>query len=434
MKRWPCLILPSLICLTVAGADFRRSYLDGVAAARKGDWDQVIRHMQVAIAEDPAEKSRARLVGAIPEPYLPHFYLGKAYYEKRTCEAALTEWDISQRQGAIAGQTELSHSLERGRTHCQELKQASDGLSSAREALLKLRNAQSQQPEHWTEDLTQRLSQGEALLARAARQVEESRSRWMPESATEAKRRVVEASTRFESLQHELSRLSQKHRHEILLASLEAPATEGRRLLNQAMGQTPTLALQKRAARLEELLSRVGAVTDTTPLTDLEALCRDLPVAASSLSLLLEKSSTSETPSNPSTLTRAVGAPPPTPLPPPPPPPPTEPPASEPPASTAPVVPPAWLLEAIQAFFDGDHTKALKSLEDVHPSKEWRFHSHLFRAAARLSIFLLDGAKETSQRDAATQDLRQCRRLRPSFRPTSEFFSPRFIEFYDRAE
>jgi len=85
-----------------ARADYRQSYLDGRAALARGDAGDAARLLAAAAAERPAEQARARLVGAIPEPYLPHHLLAMAYARLGHCEDALREWETSAAQGVAA--------------------------------------------------------------------------------------------------------------------------------------------------------------------------------------------------------------------------------------------------------------------------------------------------------------------------------------------
>lgn len=101
-----------------AAADYRQSYLDGLKAMKRGAFAEAIPRFRQALAERPEEAARARLVGAIPEPYLPHHYLGVAYLALGRCPEALAEWEISERQGAVAGFASLVEEVERGRRRC----------------------------------------------------------------------------------------------------------------------------------------------------------------------------------------------------------------------------------------------------------------------------------------------------------------------------
>ena len=90
------------ISVAPARADYRRDYLDARAALARGDAAEAARLLAAAISERPGEQARARLVGAIPEPYLPHHYLAVAQARLGRCAEALREWEASAAQG-VAG-------------------------------------------------------------------------------------------------------------------------------------------------------------------------------------------------------------------------------------------------------------------------------------------------------------------------------------------
>ncbi|HEV8238751.1 MAG TPA: hypothetical protein VGS57_05250 [Thermoanaerobaculia bacterium] len=96
------LLVATLVAASPARADYRQSYLDGRAALARGDAAEAARLLAAAAAERPAEQPRARLVGAIPEPYLPHHLLATAYARLGRCADALREWEASAAQGVAA--------------------------------------------------------------------------------------------------------------------------------------------------------------------------------------------------------------------------------------------------------------------------------------------------------------------------------------------
>jgi len=91
-----------LMAAASARADYRQSYLDGRAALTRGNAADAARLLSAAAAERPTEQARARLVGAIPEPYLPHHLLATAYARLGRCTEALREWETSAAQGVAA--------------------------------------------------------------------------------------------------------------------------------------------------------------------------------------------------------------------------------------------------------------------------------------------------------------------------------------------
>jgi hypothetical protein len=92
----------ALLAPGAARANYRQSYLDGRAALARGDAAAAARLFAAALAERPGEQARARLVGVIPEPYLPHHHLAVAYARLGRCADALREWEVSAMQGVAA--------------------------------------------------------------------------------------------------------------------------------------------------------------------------------------------------------------------------------------------------------------------------------------------------------------------------------------------
>jgi len=102
LSRAVVFLLLLLMAAASARADYRQSYLDGRAALVRGDAAGAARLLAAAASERPAEQARARLVGAIPEPYLPHHLLATAYARLGRCSDALREWETSAAQGVAA--------------------------------------------------------------------------------------------------------------------------------------------------------------------------------------------------------------------------------------------------------------------------------------------------------------------------------------------
>lgn len=102
-------------------ADWRQDYLEALQAAEAGAWQAAEGRLRAAIAGRPEARRRARLVGAIPQPYLPHYWLGRAAFEQGDCAAAAESWTTSLEQGAVRSEADLWASLEEDLGHCSAL-------------------------------------------------------------------------------------------------------------------------------------------------------------------------------------------------------------------------------------------------------------------------------------------------------------------------
>ncbi len=96
------MLLVSALALAASAADHRQVYLDGLRALRRGAPAEAARLLEVAVAARSQEAARSRLVGAIPEPYLPHHYLGLARHRLGDCPGALAALARSREQGVVA--------------------------------------------------------------------------------------------------------------------------------------------------------------------------------------------------------------------------------------------------------------------------------------------------------------------------------------------
>jgi hypothetical protein len=85
-----------------ARADYRQIYLDAQRAERDGRLAAAATGYEAAAREHPQEAGRARVVGAIPEPYLPFHRLGVVSFELGRCRQAIDAFERSAKQGVAA--------------------------------------------------------------------------------------------------------------------------------------------------------------------------------------------------------------------------------------------------------------------------------------------------------------------------------------------
>ena len=101
MRRRLAIVLVALATATAAHADYKDSYRKGIEALDRKRWEDVVKHMREAIADNPNEGERVKLYGLRFETYLPHFHLGAAYLNLGQCPEAQRAFETSQSQGAI---------------------------------------------------------------------------------------------------------------------------------------------------------------------------------------------------------------------------------------------------------------------------------------------------------------------------------------------
>jgi hypothetical protein len=109
-------------------------------------------------------------------------------------------------------------------------------------------------------------------------------------------------------------------------------------------------------------------------------------------------------------------------------------PAPSPAASERPGVPPADLMRAARAYFDGRYEESLTLLSRPAALRgRAAAQSHLFRAAARFALYRVGRETDAALRARAAQDVVACRRADASLAPDPQAFSPAFADFFRRS-
>jgi hypothetical protein len=96
------------------------AFRQGLQARGDKKWADVVRHMQNALKADAQESTRkvGSRLGVGGTEYLPHYFLGEAYYNQQDCGGAITEWLISEQQGAVKSKPEYLGLIRAGSQSC----------------------------------------------------------------------------------------------------------------------------------------------------------------------------------------------------------------------------------------------------------------------------------------------------------------------------
>ena len=96
------------------------AFKQGLQARSDKKWADVVRHMQNALKADAQESTRkvGSRLGVGGTEYLPHFFLGEAYYNQQDCGGAVSEWSISEQKGAIKIKPEFLGTIKSGSQAC----------------------------------------------------------------------------------------------------------------------------------------------------------------------------------------------------------------------------------------------------------------------------------------------------------------------------
>jgi tetratricopeptide (TPR) repeat protein len=331
-----------LILLVAAAAlgDYRESYGKGIRAIDNSDWSGAIEALRAAAAEKSKEGERVLVYGMRFKPYLPHYYLGLAYFNTGNCQAALRAWAESERQGAVRETAEY-RTLGALREQCRE--RGARGL----------------------EKQTGEKQTGEK------RQVD-------GQAEKEARDPLVAQKIRT------------------ALADISLKVRDARRLLRDSERRRLPDAVSKGKTELEALVGEAQRTGPGTPLPELERLRGRLGVSVAALRVSLRRI-----------------------------------PVVSPPAPES--RPPAVLLEAATAYFQGDYEGAARALEGVEfADPRAGAQTRLLRSAARYGTFVTGGERDEALQTRAVEDIHECLRLEPKLEVSTRFFSPRFVEFFKK--
>ncbi len=113
-------LLLGLAAAFAAHADYKRTYAEGLDAARAEDWGTVRQKMQEALAEEATPSpNKVRLYGTRYDVYVPQYYLGLAAYKQGNCAEAISNWENAAARPIIAGSDMFSGVANAGLADCR---------------------------------------------------------------------------------------------------------------------------------------------------------------------------------------------------------------------------------------------------------------------------------------------------------------------------
>src|SRR5688500_2392843 len=128
MKRWTRPLRVAIVVATLAAGTSAVAHAQDDDAFKKGmeargdgksaKWEEVAREMRAAIERQPMESTRTIRFGGFfgvrsqMAPYLPHYYLGEALWQRGDCIGALEQWGTSEQQGVIRTRPEYKQYLQ----------------------------------------------------------------------------------------------------------------------------------------------------------------------------------------------------------------------------------------------------------------------------------------------------------------------------------
>lgn len=106
----------------------------GIKAQNLGDWEGSIPLLRLSLEKQKEDGERVRISSTNYRRYLPHYYLGLAFYRQNNCADARKEWEKCLEIGAVLNTDEhtalLSYLAEIAQGRCPSPRA---GRSGARE-------------------------------------------------------------------------------------------------------------------------------------------------------------------------------------------------------------------------------------------------------------------------------------------------------------
>jgi len=378
-----------------ASAQYLSAYKDGLDAIEAEDWERAAAAMSRAVGMRSEEKMKLP-VRLFLRPYLPHFYLGNARFERGDCAGALAAWAESERQG-VAPKLPEFETARRGRKTCEQ--RASERvLTEAREdARASLRRstaaadallARARDPQIktlWNDgdpSPADRHQSGLDLLAQAERLLADAGID--AGGVRRAEANVRRADDVLGAIAVDLDRASEARRLELETKdqSIDARVADANALLARTEYLAPYPRLVGRArADLEALVAEAGRRAASSQ-AHLDGLSARLEKSIETLTLL--------------------GA-----------------------------EPPDVLKKAVAAYLEGRHQDVIDGLSAARlGERRARAHARLLLAASRHALYLEGGELDDEMLAAAVEDARACREEDEAIAPSERYFSPRFVAFF----
>ena len=398
----------------IALARFQDDYSEGKEAIEDGNWDKALASLRAAIAQNPTSAERVRIYGMRFEPYVPHYYIGRALFEKGDCAGALEAWNTAESQGPIRSLDEYTD-LQRYRGICESqvvdvtaiAESAGNDIQALDDAVADLERVKNQtllapvwaQESGWQRALNDGKAavsslQRELRAAVAAKDADAIES--VARQSNALRQQVMEASGAAGQRLTQL-RAAEEQR----MAEAERQAESRRELLQTISGargvlddEAPDAASQRIRQELASLVQRSDSLGNNASVSDLNQASRNINAKIREFRQAVQTFEAQQ-------------------------------------QAIARRTPPATLKRIAEAYFNGDYDRTVELADPRSFSDEReRIQAYLFRAAANFNQFKLGGEADSSILAQVQQDVRAIKGIDARFRPYVAAFPPKFSELF----
>ena len=411
---WVLLALP-----TLAFADYKSDYREGLIAAERQEWVRVEQWMGRAIAArpQPDANDKVRVQGARSVPYLPQFYLGLAAFSQKDCAAALQYLEAPSLVTALRGLREAERQALMVRSCRARLSATAASPASAATPTSAAPAAPPPTAPGWdaarASQVAQRIAQLEARLARARSALADAA---LAAARPNFERRLDPAAAQLQRARAALAAAQQRRDPAALdaverdVAALDAAAQKLAGEVAAAVERGRGTSLADARSALERGLlqgdARLASLSDRST-REAQALADALQrgrsrLAASDAAVLHQAGAEVEAALRALDTARARGA------------------------LAAQLS--ARLQPLVEAYLGGDFVRAASwnDEEALRAAPGAHAEALLLRAASRYELYVLGGEADLAQFERIRADVRAARQLAPTLAPSERAYSPRF--------
>lgn len=411
---WVLLALP-----TLAFADYKSDYREGLIAAERQEWVRVEQWMGRAIAArpQPDANDKVRVQGARSVPYLPQFYLGLAAFSQKDCAAALQYLEAPSLVTALRGLREAERQALMVRSCRARLGATAASPASAATPTSAAPAAPPPTAPGWdaarASQVAQRIAQLEARLARARSALADAA---LAAARPNFERRLDPAAAQLQRARAALGAAQQRRDPAALdaverdVAALDAAAQKLAGEVAAAVERGRGTSLADARSALERSLlqgdARLASLSDRST-REAQALADALQrgrsrLAASDAAVLHQAGAEVEAALRALDTARARGA------------------------LAAQLS--ARLQPLVEAYLGGDFVRAASwnDEEALRAAPGAHAEALLLRAASRYELYVLGGEADLAQFERIRADVRAARQLAPTLAPSERAYSPRF--------
>lgn len=407
------LIVCAFLALTLAStvqADFKRDYTLGKKSFEDGDYKDAISKFQDAIKDNPQSEERVKIYGMRFDSYIPHYFLGEAYFKMNDCASAMTAWNKALEIGVVQGLDEYA-SLQKNMAACrtasvdvskiaQEAKTEIEALQRANRSFAKLQNENALKQE-WASKWQPELTRNEQLAQSLLQRLDKARADVDPdaiEAVTNEAKSAAAALVGTEKLAQaqvktikeqgaEAERVARENaRRDLQNSTRLARAAETFPDANERM--------KNLLAELQRQISVADGLGDTASSVNLKEQTQVIDNVLRRYKLAVQDWQAQK-------------------------------------QSIADRTPPPDLKRIAEAYFAGDYESVVKLASPESFSKDRaKIQALLFRAAANYSLYVRSGERQQAKMTQVQSDIRAIKKINRGFSPYIAAFSPRFLDLF----